>query len=110
MKSILEKKALMERMHLLIKKSGTGNPSQFAKRLEISKASLHRHLEYMKVMGAPIYYSINRETYAYEYEVEFQFGFQSVTGLKKHEKKKINGGQPNKHLNIFSTFFSSLNI
>ncbi len=110
MKSIVEKRALVERMHLLIKRRGTGTPRDFANRLNLSKASLHRHIEIMKELGAPIVYNIRKQSYEYSYDVEFHFGFLPMKLLSDVDANRINGGLAWQKLNKFSTFFSRLKI
>ena len=105
MKSIVEKKQLLERMHLLIKKGSTGTPSEFAEKLNISKSSLHRHLEAMKIIGAPILYSITRQTYEYEYDVDLHIGF---VPLDKQSTREITGGHSWSNMEIFEGFFASV--
>ncbi|MCU4164998.1 hypothetical protein [Carboxylicivirga caseinilyticus] len=55
----------MERIHMLIKRRATGTPNELSERMEISKASLHRILDVMKELGAPIEYSAVDQSYIY---------------------------------------------
>jgi len=104
MYSIIEKLALIERMHLHIRRRGTGNPEQFARRLGISKSSLHRHIELMKLMGAPIAYNVKRGSYEYAHETDFQVGFSQPAQLTELEMRRTYGGQSSKTLlNVVSS-------
>ncbi|WP_268122025.1 HTH domain-containing protein [Roseivirga pacifica] len=87
MSNLIEKAALIKRIHLLIKRRGTGSPEQLANRLQISKASLFRNIDTMKALGAPIVYDFTGNTYYYDYEVDFNFGF-----ISDCDAKKYNGG------------------
>jgi predicted DNA-binding transcriptional regulator YafY len=56
----------LKRMDALIRMKATGNPDRFAKRLEMSPASLYRYLNRLKNLGAPIQYCKESESYIYE--------------------------------------------
>ena len=49
-----------------------------SRRLEISESSLYQLLKKMKELGAPIFYSFAHQSYCYEYDVTFRFGFKPV--------------------------------
>jgi hypothetical protein len=82
---------LMEQIDQLIRLRASGTPQEFAKHLNISKASLHRILEIMKELGAPIEYSLTNQSYIFTYEVEFFCGFYPED-MGKEELTKTNGG------------------
>ena len=70
--NFFEKLRTIERLHYLIKRKGTGRPTDLARRLGISERCLYNLLNEMKTMGAPIYYNKTRKSYCYEYRVEFE--------------------------------------
>lgn len=44
----------------------TGSPRELADRMSVSRATLFRHLDDLRSMGAPIAYEKDRQTYYYE--------------------------------------------
>lgn len=64
----LEQIALLKRIDFLIQRKSTGTPNSFARRLEISRASLFRYLGRLRALGAPIKYSNARSTYYYQFD------------------------------------------
>lgn len=66
----------IERLHYLIKLKATGPPTQFARKIGVSRSTLMEHLSEMKAMGAPIAYNHARGCYYYTEEVEFHAGFK----------------------------------
>ncbi|MBI9063810.1 MAG: HTH domain-containing protein [Marinilabiliaceae bacterium] len=82
---------LMERIDYLVKQRATGSPQELANRLSVSKASLHRVLEVMKELGAPIEYNIIHKSYVYSEAVNFFCDFYS-NDLTQQELKNTNGG------------------
>lgn len=93
MQSVIEKLELIERVHHLIRRRATGSPQEFADKLNISKASLHRHLVIIKILGAPIIYNLKSQTYEYSHDVVFNFGFKPLRELSENEKKELKGGK-----------------
>ena len=71
--NIRERIKKLNRLHFLIERKATGNPSSLAKKLEISKATLYRYLSEMKKEGAIIKYSKDRETYYFEEDFVLNF-------------------------------------
>ena len=65
----------IERLDQLIRLKCTGSPETLSSKLNISRSTLYRHLEIMRVIGAPITYSTRHESFVYEYPVEFNLGF-----------------------------------
>ncbi|MFK7978699.1 MAG: HTH domain-containing protein [Saprospiraceae bacterium] len=61
------------RLHSLIKRKSTGNPTNLACKLEISPATLYRYLNDLKNEGAAIKYSKDRGSYYFEKEHELKF-------------------------------------
>ena len=55
----------MSKIHFLIKKKRTGNPVEFAKKMDLSRSALLKDLSEMKELGFPIEYDKCRRTYRY---------------------------------------------
>ena len=105
MSSLMEKTELIDRVHQLIKRRGTGTPVQLAERLDVSKATVFRLIEAMKALEAPIVYDFSSQTYVYEHDVSFSFGFIAVRDLYEIEGDNINGGFSDlKYLNFIEIF------
>ena len=66
----------------LIRKKGTGNPKQLARKLNISERHLYHALSQMKELGAPIEYCRNRCTYYYQIHGGFDFSFRTREELE----------------------------
>jgi biotin operon repressor len=69
----LDQIKLLKRIHNLIKKKATGSPNQLATRLDISRASVFRQINILKMLGAKINYSYDKESYVYEEEFSLKF-------------------------------------
>lgn len=69
----LDQIKLLKRIHNLIKKKATGSPDQLATRLDISRASVFRQINILKMLGAKINYSYDRGSYVYEEEFSLKF-------------------------------------
>ncbi|MTI28631.1 HTH domain-containing protein [Fulvivirga kasyanovii] len=65
----------IERLDQLIRLKCTGSPETLSSKLSISRSTLYRHLEIMRLIGAPITYCTKHESFVYEYPVEFNLGF-----------------------------------
>lgn len=85
---LLESLERIDRIDNLIRRKATGSPKSLAQKLEVSERSIHRLIEMMKNMGAPIYYCISRQCYCYEEKVEFRFGFY----LSGSQPEELFGG------------------
>ena len=70
----------LERIHSIIKFKRSGKPEAFARRMGISRSLLLQTLRDLRAMGAPIYYDMERDCYAYLEPVELQIGFVPVNG------------------------------
>jgi len=83
-----ERKRKIEQADQLIRLKATGSATKFAEKLGMSKRNLHRLLDFMRELGAPIAYCKTHCRYYYEYEVEFIFGF------RRHQidPRTISGG------------------
>lgn len=79
----------IERIDQLIRLKATGSPKDLSLRLNISESTLYQLLNTMKDMGAPIYFCRNRNSYCYDNEVRFEYGFI----LPGEKEKKIFGGK-----------------
>ena len=66
---------MIERIDQLIRRSATGTADDLALRLGISRTKVYRTIEVMKLLGAPIEYDTQRQTFYYEEEVGFNCGF-----------------------------------
>ncbi len=65
----------IERIDQLIRLQATGSSSVLAKKLGISKTKLYRIIKIMKELNAPIEYDVAIQSFVYEAEVGFKFGF-----------------------------------
>lgn len=61
--SDLDKLALI---NLEIRKEQTGNPREFAKKLNLSRSMFYNYIEEIKILGAKIKYNRNTKTFYYE--------------------------------------------
>ncbi len=89
----------IEQLDQLIRMQATGKPKQLANRLQISEASLFRLFDVMKSLNAPIKYNIYLQSYVYEHNVSFKFGFFAIE-ISQQKAKQINGGFKNLKLLI----------
>ncbi len=67
----IEKAKKLEYLHQLICRKATGTPEECAERLNICKRTLHRYIECLKEMDAPICYSYLAQSYVYTNEWVF---------------------------------------
>lgn len=72
----------------MIKRKIAGPPKRLAFKLNISERQLYKDLELMKDFGLPITYSYEIDSYEYDGEIEFFFGFKN-----KLKNKWIYGGK-----------------
>lgn len=61
----------LKRIDLLIQRKGTGNASELADRLGLSRAHTYQYLNLMKDFGAPIKYCKYRQSYYYDEDGSF---------------------------------------
>ncbi|GAA4273849.1 hypothetical protein U6A24_02090 [Aquimarina gracilis] len=85
MSIIIKQIEIIERIDQLIRLQATGTPSQLARRLEISKTKLHRTITIMRELHAPIVFDLTIQSYVYEEEVGFEFGF-----YKGRQRSRLN--------------------
>lgn len=86
--NLLDQLKRIERIDQLIRMKATGNPNDFSNRLSVSKKTLYNTLNFMKGQGALIYYCSTRQSFCYERETYFHFGFT----IEKVMAKQIQGG------------------
>ncbi|MEW7279599.1 HTH domain-containing protein [Aquimarina sp. 2201CG1-2-11] len=65
----------MKKIDQLIRIKATGPPEVLALRLEVSKNTIYRTIKTMKLLNAPIIYDFSIQSYVYEKEVGYYFGF-----------------------------------
>ena len=65
---IIEELMIIERIHLLIKRKGTGTPSELSRRFHLSKRTTFRLIKKMKDLGFPIEYCRDYRSYIYKKE------------------------------------------
>ncbi|GAA4272869.1 hypothetical protein U6A24_06275 [Aquimarina gracilis] len=82
---------LIERIDQLIRLQATGSPGALASKLGISKTQVYRLIDIMKDLNAPIIYKIGLQSFIYEEEVRFRFGFVTKD-LDAKEVRSIYGG------------------
>lgn len=76
---------ILHRMDNLIRRSATGTPEDFARRLGIARSSMFAMVDFLRdELKAPIIYSRFRDSYIYEYPPQFYLGF---------ERERLNHGE-----------------
>ncbi len=63
--TFLEQIALLKRMDALIRRKSTGTPCQLARKLDISRSSVHNYIQILKKLGAPVVYCSRSRSYTY---------------------------------------------
>lgn len=81
----------VNRMNRLLQRRATGNPSEFARQLGVSRSRLYEMLDELRSYGAPIAYSKTVRTFYYEEPFEIQVSF-SVKALDAEETIFHTGG------------------
>lgn len=84
----IERLYLLDRLHHLIRRKGTGTPKDLADRLEVSERTVYNLINILRVLGAEIFYCSFRTSYYYEEEVVFNF-------LPVLEGIRVKGGKKN---------------
>ena len=76
---------MLERMHALISQSCTGTPKAFARKIGVSERYLHKLIDELKDMDAPIQYSRRDETYSYAapFEIKSSCTMRRLTGKEQ---------------------------
>ena len=98
MSPFIKKIRLLERLDALIRRKGTGSPSEVARMFDVSLRYVHILLDHLRSLGAEIIFNHCRNSYEYLNADQFQFSI----GITKGEQVKIKGGQ------TFLHFFSSM--
>ena len=65
----------LEKIDQLISMRVTGNASELANKLGISRANTYQYINLMKHFGAPIKYNDEEKTYYYDIDGKFLAGF-----------------------------------
>jgi hypothetical protein len=100
--SLLKKIDQLKRLDGLIRRKSTGSASELASRLNISERNVFHLLNQIKELGAPVYFCRVVNSYCYQRDVSFKFGF-----LPTNESQQVKGGATN----IFiSDFFKTANL
>jgi hypothetical protein len=73
--NLLNKLELLQRLDGMIKRKGTGRPSELANKLQTSERNVYKLISLLKEMGGPIYFDTFRDSYCYYEDVSFQVGF-----------------------------------
>lgn len=74
MSSFIDKIRRLERLDTLIRRKGTGRPTELARRLGISESCLYKYLNYLKELGAEIDYCNYRQSYTYKESFVIKIG------------------------------------
>ncbi|HMR88328.1 MAG TPA: HTH domain-containing protein [Saprospiraceae bacterium] len=86
---LIENAGLVDRVICLIKRKATGDASEFAEKLNISKRSVQRLIQEMKEEGYPIVYCKSSNSYVLTEAVTYEF---RVT-VGNQDLLKIKGGR-----------------
>ncbi|MFC3562147.1 hypothetical protein [Pedobacter jamesrossensis] len=78
-------------LHKLIKEGRTGTPEKLALRLSISTSRLYVVIDELKMMGAPIEYSRQLQTYFYLQPFDINIKADFIL-LNQQEEYNINAG------------------
>ena len=81
----------LRQMDRLIRRKATGSPKQFAQKLGISERTLYEYLSLMKIEGAQIEYSAEKQSYYYMLNGYFFIGYQ-LKEIVYDNLITINGG------------------
>ena len=76
MASLIEKIEQLKRIDQLIRLKATGTPKMLAQKLRCSERHIYNIISDMKAMGAVIYYDQLLQSYCYETDISFSFGFR----------------------------------
>lgn len=86
---LLENVVFMDRVICLIKRSSTGDASNFAAKLGMSERNLHRLISDMREVGFPVKYNAEIRSYTFDEPVKYEFSLR----VGDHDLLKIKGGQ-----------------
>ncbi len=99
--NIIDIKAKIDRLYILIKLKATGTPKELAKKLDITERTVYRIIKQLKEMGCPIYFDKARKSYCYEQQGNLIFKFISQNSNNK-VINRIKGGGFHKIVTSFS--------
>jgi biotin operon repressor len=86
--TFIEQLELLERMDAVINRKGTGNATELAQRLKVSRRSVFNYLDTLRRMGADIDYCEHRQSYYYKEDKRPQ-----LPTITKQNANKITGGE-----------------
>ena len=81
----------LQHMDSLIRRSATGEPEVFARKIGLCRSTLMDYLRELREMGAPIGYCKNRGSYFYKEEKQLFIGYTDYQLPKQIEQKVIGG-------------------
>lgn len=76
----------LSRMNDLIRRKATGTPEEFACKMSMSRSALMRDLSELRNLNAPIKFDHDRQTYYYDEEGTFEFGFKRLSEVQMQEE------------------------
>ena len=83
--NVLKIKNRIELFNYLVKHQMTGTPSEFARKLKMSKRQLYNFLDDLKAMNVPVQYCKKQQKYYYEKTGSLVFYFGDVKPLKTED-------------------------
>jgi predicted DNA-binding transcriptional regulator YafY len=89
--NLIERITQIERLDCLIRRKATGSPRNLSTRMGVSERQVYNIINDMKDMGAPIFYCPLNQSYCYDREVKFKFGFL-VHGEEEY-LRNLKGGR-----------------
>ena len=93
------------KVNKLIKSKNTGNPADFAKKLNVSCRQLCNIIDQFKDFGAPIQYNKKNETYFYVSDFDLELKY-SLKVISEHEEKIIFAGFSQSAILLHGSIFS----
>jgi transcription initiation factor IIE alpha subunit len=88
--TFLEHLEALERLHLLIKRKGTGTPELLSNRFSVSVGTIKNLLKILKIKGLPVNYCREKQTYYYEYEVEIYFFYINLNHQDRAKTENVH--------------------
>ena len=68
----------LKRIDQLIRLKATGTPVQLASRLNISERTVYNEIDTLRLLGAPVEFNKERNSYCYTYPVKLQLGVEKA--------------------------------
>lgn len=81
-----------ERIHRLIRSESTGSPSQFARKLGISRRQLYNLLDEFKDFGAEIKYDRSKRSFYYVNDFRLEMTVKIITPTTSSDNMNFYGG------------------